>query len=611
MDESFERLLAFVRDTRGFDYTAYKRPSLIRRVRKRMEVAGAQTFDEYRARLESDSHEFAELFDTILINVTSFFRDPDAWDVVAEQVIPALIANAEHRPIRVWSAGCSSGEEAYSLAMLLAEALGLDAFRERVKIYATDVDERALTLARHASYRTKQVEGVSERLRERYFVASDDARVLRGEIRRSVIFGRNDLLQDPPISRVDLLVSRNTLMYFAPEAQRRILSNFFFALTRRGFLFLGKAEALQSRTNLFEPFDGRSRIFVKSSGVDVEPRLATLPSTDAAEAQASAGPDALAVAAFEHAPLAEVVIDTSGRVTWINQTARSMFGLKQSDVSRPLQDLELSYRPLDLRSLAEQAATKRRPVSRKEVPWSVSPEEQRYLDVQISPLVARSGEHIGMSISFADVTRHWDVQEELATAQRSLETAYEELQSTVEELETTNEELQSTNEELETTNEELQSTNEELETMNEELQSTNEELETMNDELRERTDEALEANSFLTSILSSIRQAVVVVDDKMRVLTWSEPASELWGLRADEVEGESFLNLDIGLPVGELRSPVRRVLAEGAQDAVAVDCHDRRGRPIRCTVSFAPLRTHRDQVQGVILVMSADHEGAE
>jgi two-component system CheB/CheR fusion protein len=265
----------------------------------------------------------------------------------------------------------------------------------------------------------------------------------------------------------------------------------------------------------------------------------------------------------------------------------------------------MSYRPLELRAPIEQAMNERRPIRVGDVVLGAE-EGDRCLDVQVSPLFLPSGESGGVSIAFTDVTRHRALQTELEEARRSLETAYEELQSTVEELETTNEELQSTNEELETTNEELQSTNEELETMNEELQSTNEELEAMNDELRERTDDVMRSSSFLSSILANIHQAVVVVDRELRIAEWSRPATELWGLRPDEAEGEHLLNLDIGLPVNELRGPIRNVLAGREQRDVVLRAHNRRGQPVVCTVSFTQLVPHHDGSEGVILVMSAE-----
>jgi two-component system CheB/CheR fusion protein len=319
-------------------------------------------------------------------------------------------------------------------------------------------------------------------------------------------------------------------------------------------------------------------------------------------------PLSLAEAAFEHAPSAQVVLDLEGRVTSINHSARAMFGLKQTDVGRPVQDLELSYRPIELRSLIEEVHDKRHAVARRDVNWHAVDGDSRTLDLQLSPLTGDTGESVGVVISFGDVTPQRALQTELEHARRELETAYEALQSTVEELETTNEELQTTTEELETTNEELQSANEKLETMNEELQSTNEKLETMNDELRERTDEALRANSFLTSILGGIHQSVVVVDRELRVTAWSRAAAELWGLRDEEVHGQHFLNLDIGIPAADLRDPLRRALAGDEADEVELRGHDRRGHSVVCRISFAQLQTHHGDQDGVIVVISAERE---
>lgn len=211
---------------------------------------------------------------------------------------------------------------------------------------------------------------------------------------------------------------------------------------------------------------------------------------------------------------------------------------------------------------------------------------------------------MGVSILFVDVTRYHDLQAQLQQANQELETANEELQSSNEELETTNEELQSTNEELETTNEELQSTNEELETMNEELQSTNEELQTINDELRQRTTELNQANSFLGSILASIRSGVIVVDYQFNILGWNNQAENLWGLRVDEVKGQSLLGLDIGLPVAQLREPIRRCLSRSEdKQEIQLKAINRRGKTIQCHINFNPLIGINKELQGVILLI--------
>src|SRR5215470_16426409 len=283
-DEEFESLLAFIRDERGFDFTGYKRPSLQRRIAKRMQELGVENFADYQTRLAGDNNEFAQLFNTILINVTSFFRDEVAWDFLGAEVLPKILeAKDESEPIRIWSTGCASGEEAYTLAMVLAERLGEEAFRTRVKIYATDVDEDALAQGRHATYDEKAVEPVPEPLREKYFERVNSSLVFRSDLRRSVIFGRHDLIHDPPISRVDLLVSRNTLMYFDADTQEQILRSFHFALRPHGVLFLGKAEAIANRSQLFVPVDLKRRVFAKVPRDDGPQRIARLAEEDGGE----------------------------------------------------------------------------------------------------------------------------------------------------------------------------------------------------------------------------------------------------------------------------------------------------------------------------------------
>jgi two-component system CheB/CheR fusion protein len=601
-DPSFESLIDFIRTDRAFDFTAYKRPSLERRFRKRMQALHIDEFDGYRTYLERNADEFNDLFNTILINVTTFFRDVPAWDYVRGELVPRIVEEAAERDtVRMWSTGCSSGEEAYTLAIVFAEAMNETDFRDRVKIYATDVDEEALAEARHGVYPASRIENVPEDLLERYFERLEPGYVVKPELRQAVIFGRQDVVQDPPISRIDLLASRNTLMYFTKEAQERILANFHFALRAGGYLFLGKSEMMLARSGLFEPLDLKRRVFQKVARSDAfryvprtppEPRSALLPD------------GLMRDVAFESAPIAQLVIDREGTLSLANMQVRKMFRLAQHDVGKPFKDLEISYRPVELRSQIDRAKADRHPIVVRDVHWTTPNGDDRTLDVQIVPLVGPDGQVAGVGVSFVDVTRFKQLSEALVESKREVETAFEELQSTVEEMETTNEELQSTNEELETTNEELHSTNEELETMNEELQSTNEELETMNDELNQRTDEIDQTNTFLESILRSFDAAVVVLDGDMRVSAWNDGAQELWGLRRDEVQGQHFLSLDIGLPLEQLRNAIRDALAgEDLHAPFEVDAMNRRGRAITTRVQLSPLRADGGVPLGVTIFM--------
>jgi len=610
-DPEFEALLEHVRRSRGSDFGGYKRSTLVRRFRKRMGDVGVESYADYAAYLDGHADEFTALFNTILINVTGFFRDPEAWEALSREVLAPLAARkSAGQPIRVWTAGCASGEESYTVVMALVEALGEDAFRERVKVYATDMDDEALAHARGAVYPAAAVEAVPEPLRARYFEAQGGQCTFRPDLRRLVIFGRHDLVKDAPISHLDLLVSRNTLMYFNRDVQDRILNRFHFALDDDGVLFLGKAEMMRTRGALFAPLDLKARLFSRVHRTPLRDRLLTARPPDAAgegqaaQAQARAREELrLRQAALDAEPSAQVVVSPAGTVLLANAPARTLFGLAPGDVGRPLQDLTLSYRPVELRAKVEQVMHERRALRVEHAQHAPPGGDLRAYEVQMAPLL-EGKVLLGVSIVFVDVTAADRLQAEVQEARQEMETAYEELQSTNEELETTNEELQSTNEELETTNEELQSTNEELETMNEELQSTNEELETMNDELARRGADLDVLNAYLGAVLSSVRVAVVVVDAQSDIRVWSRRAEDLWGVREEEAVGQALQNLDIGLPVERLKAAVRACIEGRSEVEEAVlEAVNRRGRAVGCRVSVAPLRNGGRNVSGAVLVM--------
>jgi two-component system CheB/CheR fusion protein len=371
-DPEFEALLDYIHGSRGFDFTGYKRPSLMRRVNKRMQEVGIREYGNYVDYMEVHPEEFRALFDTILINVTAFFRDASAWELLSQEIIPRILASkTEGSPIRVWCAGCASGEEAYSLAMVLAEALGVDAFRDRVKIYATDVDEEALIKARQAIYDAKELQNVSPTLVEKYFEPFNHRCVFHKELRRSVIFGRHDLIQDAPISRVDLLTCRNTLMYFNTETQARILDRFHFALNEGGVLLLGKSETLLTYSNNdFDPIDLKQRFFARASRGEHRDRLVAMPRLGReVPVNHIVNHFRLCDAAFESGVTAQLLVNSAGLLTLANERARAMFNLMLSDLGRPFKDLQISYRPADLRSCIDRAHAERRAVILNEVEW--------------------------------------------------------------------------------------------------------------------------------------------------------------------------------------------------------------------------------------------------
>ena len=594
-DAEFEALLEYLVQARRFDFRGYKRSTLLRRVHNRMARLGVGSWSEYRDYLEIHPEEFGALFDTILINVTSFFRDREAWTYLEREVVPRILAaRTGGAPVRVWSAGCASGEEAYSAAILLAEAMGREDFLRRVKVYATDVDDSALAQAR-TGYEARALSPLDADQRARYFEASGSRFVFSPALRRAVIFGRHDILQDAPISRLDLLICRNTLMYFTPESQSRILDRFRYALNEDGYLFLGKAEMLVAGGNGFVPFSRRYHVFTKARG--------RMPVT----ADGSAGGDAppgpasrhapLALLAADAAPTAQLVVDSAGVLVSVNQRARDELGVRPGDVGRQVQDVVIPVRSLDLRSHLARAWQQRSPVRVSGLELAAPDGRVMIVDVTVHPL--QDGDHrvVGAGVSFEDVTNEHVLEHELGRSRTELESSYEELEST-------NEELQSAVEELETANEELQSTNEELETMNEELESTNSELQAINTDLGRRQEVVGDLNVFFEAVLGSLQMGVVVVDVDHRVRMWNERARDLWGVDAAEAAGRRVADLDIGLPLDTVDALVGECLAAGAHPRTAeVDAVNRRGRAMRCRIVATPLGPASPSGPGVVLLM--------
>ncbi len=418
-DPQFEQLLEHLQQTRGFDFTAYKRDSLMRRVTKRMQTVGIDSYEEYLDYLQVHQEEFEALFNTILINVTSFFRDREVWDTLSNDVLPTLIrARHPDAPLRVWSAGCASGQEPCSVAMTLAEILGVEGVRDRVKIYATDVDEDALNQARQATYDERQVADVPAALLDKYFERKSTKYTLSRDLRRSIIFGRNDLLQDAPISRIDLLLCRNTLMYFNGDAQARILGRFHAALNPGGYVMLGRAEMLFSHGALFAPVDLKRRLF---RGVPRpthrEPLMMfSQPGRDLSGDYASAS-TRLRNAAFESDTVPHIVLGASGTLMALNAPARKRFRLSVEDIGRRFDELEVSYRPVQLRDAVDEAVREQRTMTIKSA-HSLKDSEERYFDVTIAPLCDDDGTALGVRISFNDVSAHRLLELELQHAKQ-------------------------------------------------------------------------------------------------------------------------------------------------------------------------------------------------
>jgi two-component system, chemotaxis family, CheB/CheR fusion protein len=597
-ETSVDALLEYLRQRCGADFSS-KRSDLIRQTAARRREARIASLEEYLGYLDKHPEGVSRLLDALLGEVSQFFQDPEMWELLGRKIIPAIAAGKDDsEPIRVWSAGCASGAEVFTLAIVLAESVGLEQFRRRVSIYATDVSDDALAKARQGIYDAKMLEPVGAALRSRYFEGADNRYRLRRDIRRSIVFGRHDLAHDVPISRLDLLICRNRLVYLDRQTQARVLARFHYALNPRGFLLLGSVDTLLDPGHLFEPVGRAPRVFAKK--VSVHEAQALGPGALNAEHRGDRTVQ-LGQEVFTAMSLAQIVVDADGTLALANRLARTMFDLDGKDLGRPFRDLEVSFQPVELRSLIDRARIEGGEVVRRGVERALPLEGTQYLDVQVKPLRDPRGVFLGAVISFDDTTEARHAQSELRHASEDLQTAHEELQSANEELETTNEELRSTVEELEATNEELHAINEEHEAMNEELHSTNGELRSMNEQLHDRTEELQRSKLVLEAILGNIGSGIVVVDQELNILVWSKKMQDLWGLRADEVQGRSLAKLDIGLPVTDLLDPLRDCLvgSPGGRDLV-VTAIERRGRMLRCRVSMTALPAE-GEVRAVVI----------
>jgi two-component system, chemotaxis family, CheB/CheR fusion protein len=614
-DPGLRPLLDRLSATHNFDFREYKEPSLARRIRARMSQVRIDSFDTYSRYLDQHAEEHVTLFNTILINVTDFFRDPEAWKILAADLIPRIVkAAGESRAIRIWSAGCSSGEEPYSIAMLLAEHLGDRAADYVVKIYATDVDEDALAAARHAVYRLEQLKDLPDTLVDKYFARDGQLYRVRRDLRRWCIFGAHNLTQAPPLSHIDLLVCRNVLIYFTSELQERVLSRFHYAVREDGFLFLGRSESLLARSRLFRPVHLKWRMFERTPAM-ARQVAAVLPDRDDARAHAGSSthetgarseqPTGLrSQRALEALPAAVIVIDPADTILAWNLAAETLFDVPiASAVARKFRDLDVSYRVEGLRTRIEEVKTRHSPARMDNVVFARRTGEPVHADVWIQPLL-EAYRFIGVLVFAMEASEHARLKEQMSRIAEQHATAIEELQSTNEELETTNEELQSTNEELETTNEELQSTNEELETTVEELQATNTELAALNAELEGRTDERNRLDTFHRSLLNSLDDGIVVLDRDAQVTSWNQTAERLLALRAEHAVGRQFFALPIGQVGEQARAPFDAMRRSGdAVEATDVAYGIPGGTSQRGTIRVQPLRSASGEILGAVVTM--------
>ncbi|HWR13280.1 MAG TPA: CheR family methyltransferase [Terriglobales bacterium] len=601
---SLKQLIHLIAEERGLDLRAYKSSTLDRRIRRRMFQLNISSASEYLSRIREDQQEVAELLNTVLINVTEFFRDAPAWDFLGTQVLPRLLRSL--RPgdaFRAWSAGCASGEEPYSLAILVAEILGPKLGDFDIKIYATDIDDDALSTARRGEYNGEKLRRMRPDWKEKYFQGTTAFRVTR-EIRRMTIFGRSNLISDAPISHCNLVLCRNVLIYFDSDAQKQIFKRLHYALEPNGILFLGKAESKLTESKYFRAIHPRWRIFQRiTEARDVpitEPGVSEMVMPDESRTQHE-----LRSLKLQHRHLLETVksgvmiLDLRDVIVSHNDAAVATFGLAGLRLAgKKLHNTEMVFRCPELPGRVEATRSAGNDVVSFQCRVKVDGDE-KLVSIMLRPVMGESNEREGTIIYSEDIT----TQDRLQSTIEQLEATGEELQSANEELETTNEELQSTNEELETTNEELQSTNEELETTNEELQSLNEELENMNEELERRSRELNELTSRYAETLRLMPWPVLLVDREEKIQLWNSAAQKLFGVGATSVVG---VNVD-QLPMdSELRKSILRRCRFVAAKAKPAVLKNEKFKTASFEGSFdlhfTPLSRDTDHLDGVLIM---------
>jgi len=623
LETSLDTICAALRRHTGNDFALYKQGTLLRRIRRRMQVQHIDTVDEYLELLETAEGEPAVLLKDLLIGVTQFFRDTEAFQALAQQVVPRVIqSSAPDAPIRIWVAGCASGEEVYSIAILIREHLGRLGTGRVVQIFATDLDAEMLAEARRGRYGKPISEQVSAERLARFFVRDGQGYEAAQELREMCIFSEHSLIRDPPFSQLDLISCRNVLIYLNSDLQKRLFPLFHYALRPSGFLFLGSSEGIAGNPELFETLDKNYRIFRRRETVsrpNVEFPLAgrswlrvSERSPVAPVVRESPAPKDEIGAAFERLlrdeyTLPAAVINERGEALFIAGPISRYLQLPAGPVAAP--NLFEAFRGRlrhELHAALRSAKTLGRKVVRDNVRVEVD-DATRIARLIVRPMPAIQSEAalylvVVQELAASEASSGLQAEERdgeppvVEYLEGELRATRIELKTVVEELESANEELKSSNEELISTNEELQSANEELQTSKEELQSLNEELETVNAELRSKLDELGAANSDLQNLFSATKIATIFLDGSLRVAKFTPAATALFHLIQSDVgrpladlaprfAGQDLLS-DAQL-VLQLLTPIERQVhtAEGAWFSLRV----------------LPYRTIENVVQGVLI----------
>ncbi|PSR12480.1 histidine kinase, partial [filamentous cyanobacterium CCP3] len=625
------------------DFTQYKPTTLERRIFRRMALHHLESLASYRDYLFANPAEGQALYQEILIGVTSFFRDAEVFSALTQTVFPALLRDrSPDVPLRIWVAGCSTGEEAYSLAIALLEYLHHQPVSPPIQIFATDVNDRAIEAARLGWYSASQVADVSPDRLQRFFVAADGGYQVNTVVRELCIFARQNLIGDPPFSRLDLISCRNVLIYFGATLQSKLLPMFHYGLRPEGFLLLGSSETVGEFGHLFALVDSKHKLYAKQSSVlqlnfDFDPSsytpvpLGPRPRT-MAEPPGEIDLYSLAdqIVLSHYGPTGVLVNDRLEILQFRGQTGtylepapgRASLNLlnmaKESlrlDLRTALYQAKQLHQPVERRSLLLETGDRPRPVQISILPFSPGTVDQDYYLVLFSDRLPEEGAAAGATAGAGQqaptppsqplepepagmAAAIEQYRQENLTLQHDLDTTRSHLQSIIQEQEATNQNLRAANEEILSSNEELQSTNEELQTAKEEIQATNEELGTINDELYRRNAEATRISDDFQNLLSSIHIPVLMLEADLRIRRFTPTAAQLFNLIATDI-GRPLSDINHRLTLTDLEARILAVINTLEQTSQEVQDQDGRWYDLR----IRPYRTLDNRIDGAVVVL--------
>ncbi len=580
-EDQLAKLFVLVRTEVGNDLSQYKRSTIDRRIERRMTLHKIARVEDYVRYAQQNRAELAALYKDTLIAVTSFFRDPEAFEVLKRSVIPQILSRKEGKqPIRVWVPACATGEEAYSIAICLLEACEDKIGDDRIQIFGTDIDEDCIAHARRGVYPANIAFDVSPDRLNRFFNQKDDSYQVSRRVRDLLVFSKQNLLKDAPFSRIDLVACRNLLIYLQPAAQQRVLRVLHYALNPGGFLFLGTSETVGDAPELFSASDRKSKIYVRKQALPAAfdmPAGAPIESV-ALRPQHNARPPPSLQAVVDrkvldlYGPPGVVLSEELDIIQFRGHTGPYLDPAPGAATLNLLRVARFELH-LDIKRTLEQAvAEKRRASSEARYTLEGQPHVVRIDVIPLEDPQAHTGCLLVLfqelpqpeQIPVVETTEGGAVAAEpqarrLAEIERELAATKGFLQATIEEKESTLEELKSANEELQSSNEELQSTNEELETSREEMQSTNEELTTVNEELQNRMAELSQTNDDLHNVLAGVDNAIVIVGMDLRIRRYTDAAGSLLNLVPGDL-GRSIGFLDSFVGIGALEGRVASVI---------------------------------------------------